>query len=71
MEKGLTQHLESLPTPHISFSANVPMTSRHGENSSEDLPMINGEGFRRGDSEPTLDGASESMTKGPKVERTV
>ena len=66
------QNLESLPTPHISFTANVPMTSRHGENSSEDLPTIHGEGFKRyGDSEATLDSTSEGTTREPKVEQIV
>ncbi|KAM5536418.1 hypothetical protein V8D89_009854 [Ganoderma adspersum] len=67
MEKGLTQHLESLPTPHITFSADRIAVSRHDESSHEE-PLVNDEEGLRHTGSNTLEDTNLSRREEPKME---
>ncbi|PIL28082.1 hypothetical protein GSI_09836 [Ganoderma sinense ZZ0214-1] len=67
MEKGLTQHLESLPTPNITCMADRTSSSRDGERSPAELSVIDDGAVRHADIH-TSEGAGRSWDEERKAE---
>lgn len=53
IEKGLTQHLESLPTPHVTVMADAITATLHEGGRQEQLPVLvtDEQGLHYGDGE--------------------
>lgn len=70
MEKGLTQNLESLPTPHLTFNGGRVTASSHDERTPEEPSVIDEEGSRYTGSKTSED-ATRSVGEEPKPEGVV
>ena len=73
MEKGLTQNIESMPTPYIAVTVNRSTRSRHGESISRsgrmsDSLVLDGQAL---EFEDDIEDTSEHPAGEPKLERIV
>lgn len=72
MERGITQHLESFPTPHITFTAadRIAVSHHDGRNPEESLLVaaINDENLGHTGSNTTLEDTNREIGEELKME---